>query len=103
MQGRTSEDENSSHMLPFTGEDLDRVLSSMKVDTAPGPDGWPVMFFKRLWVIVKLYILAIQNDFALGRVDVARLNFRILTLIRKVKRDDDIRQFRPIALISMSF
>ncbi|KAK1614885.1 hypothetical protein QYE76_020402 [Lolium multiflorum] len=91
---RVSDAENEDLMLSFSGEEVDGVLKSMKVDTAPGPDGFPVIFFKRFWALVKPYILAILNGFALGRVDIARLNFGVLTLIPK------IRQFRPIALIN---
>jgi hypothetical protein len=38
-----------------------------------------------------------------GRVDIARLNFRIISLIPKVKGADNIKQFRPIALINVIF
>jgi hypothetical protein len=40
-------------MLTFTVKKLDDVLASMKVDMAPGPDGLPVIFFKRFWALVK--------------------------------------------------
>jgi hypothetical protein len=43
------------------------------------------------------------NGFALGVLDVSRLNFGILSLIPKVAGADDIRQFRPIALINVIF
>jgi hypothetical protein len=100
---RVSDAENEDLMLSFSGEEVDGVLKAMKVDTAPGPDGFPVIFFKRFWVLVKPYILAILNGFALGRVDIARLNFGVLTLIPKVQGAEDIRQFRPIALINVIF
>ncbi|XP_071677232.1 uncharacterized protein [Lolium perenne] len=101
--GRVSEEENDGLMLSFTGEELDKVLASMRVETAPGPDGWPVIFFKKFWALTKPHILAILNGFALGRVDIARLNFGVLSLIPKVQGADDIRQFRPIALINVIF
>ena len=90
-------------MITFTGEDMDAVLKSMKVDTAPGPDGLPVVFFKTFWSLVKPFIMAITNGFALERVDLSRLNFGILTLIPKVPGAEDIRQFHPIALINVIF
>jgi hypothetical protein len=43
------------------------------------------------------------NEFAMGRVDIASLNFRIITLIPKVKGTDMIKQFRLIALINVIF
>nr|XP_051201760.1 uncharacterized protein LOC127315299 [Lolium perenne] len=90
-------------MLTFSGEEMDTVLASMKTDTAPGPDGFPVFFFKEFWQLAKPLILAIANGFALGRVDIARLNMGVLSLIPKVPVANDIRQFRPIALINVIF
>jgi hypothetical protein len=53
--------------------------------------------------MVKHMVLQILNDLALGRVDTARLNFSILPLIPKVPGAEDIKQFRPIALINVIF
>jgi hypothetical protein len=98
-----SEGENRELELTFTSEELDEVLLSMKPDSAPGPDGLPVLFFKKFWGTLKGVILQLLNDFALGRVDIARLNFGIISLIPKVKGADSIKQFRPIALINVIF
>ena len=78
-------------MLSFTEKEMDVVLASMKVDTAPGPDGFPVVFFKHFWALVRPCVLTIANGFALGRVDLSRLNFGVLTLIPKVQGAEDIR------------
>jgi hypothetical protein len=102
-QKRISEEENGELKLTFIAEELEEVLASMKVDLAPGPDGLPVALFKRFWGTLKGPILDMLNDFALGRVDVSRLNFGILTLIPKVKGVDSIKQFCPIALINIIF
>jgi hypothetical protein len=100
---RISEDENRALDLPFTSEGLDEVLMSMKPDSTPRPDGLPVLFFKKFWGILKGPILQILNVFILGRVDIARLNVGIISLIPKVRDADDIKQFRPIALINVIF
>jgi hypothetical protein len=68
-----------------------------------GPDGLPVLFFKRFWGILRALILQMLNDFVLGRVDIVRLNFGIISLIPKVKGADTIKQFRTIALINIIF
>jgi hypothetical protein len=47
--------------------------------------------------------LHILNDFVLGRIDIARLNFGILSLIPKVPGAEHISQYRPIALINVVF
>jgi hypothetical protein len=49
------------------------------------------------------YPCPILNGFALGTVDIARLNFGIFTLIPKVPGADNIKQYRPIALINVIF
>lgn len=48
-------------------------------------------------------LFAICIVFTLGTVDISRLNFGVLPLISKVKGGDNIRQFRPIALIKVPF
>jgi hypothetical protein len=89
--------------LTFTGLRLEAIFKYMKSDTAPGPDGFPLMFFKQCWPLVKNGVLYILNDFMLGRIDIVRLNFGILSLIPKVPGADQITQFRPIALINVIF
>jgi hypothetical protein len=103
IEAQISEGDNAELELTFTAEELDSVLASMKPDSAPGPDGLPVAFFKKFWEILKGPILAILNDFTLGRVDIARLNYGIISLIPKVRGADSIKQYRPIALINVIF
>lgn len=100
---RVSTGENLELELTFTADELEEVLLSMKPDSAHGPDGFPVLFFKRFRGILKALILQLLNDFVLGRVDVARLNFGIISLIPKVQGAESIKQFRPIALINVIF
>ncbi|KAK1686874.1 hypothetical protein QYE76_047722 [Lolium multiflorum] len=100
---RISDEENRGLELTFTPDELDEVLAGMKPDSAPGPDGLPVLFFKKFWDILRGPILRILNDFALGRVDIARLNFGVISLIPKVQGADTIKQFRPTTLINIIF
>jgi hypothetical protein len=100
---KVSAKENWGLEITFTAEELDEFLSSMKPDSVPGPDGLTVLFFKRFWGILRGPILQLLNNFSLGRVDIARLNFGIISLIPKVKGAKRIKQFRPIALINVIF
>jgi hypothetical protein len=102
-EARVSDEENVGLACTFSEEELEAIVKDMKTDTAPGPDGFPVVFFKRFWAQVKHGILHILNDFVLGRIDIARLNFGILSLIPKVPGADHIAQYRPIALINVIF
>jgi hypothetical protein len=89
-QCATSQD-NEALIRTFLPEELDQVLKETKTNTAPGPDGFPVFFFKSFWNLVKPLFLQILNGFALGVLDVSRLNFGFLSLIPKVVGADDIR------------
>jgi hypothetical protein len=100
---RVSDQENEELMRSFIEAELDFVLQDTKADTAPGPDGLPVQFYKQFWPLLKSAVLQILNDFALGRVDIARLNFGILSLIPKVPGAENIQQYRPIAPINVIF
>jgi hypothetical protein len=102
-QQRVFPQENDDLMRSFTSEELDFVLKDTKTDTAPGLDGLPVMFYKKFWPLLKRTVLQILNGFSLGMVDITRLNFGILSLIPKVSGADNIKQFRPIALINVIF
>ena len=87
----------------FPPEEIDRAVHDMKTGTAPGPDGWPVEFFKKFWSKLKSLFYELVNGFALGTVDLSRLNYGAISMIPKVKGADDIKQFRPITLINVSF
>jgi hypothetical protein len=101
--GKVSAEENEELALTFSEQELEEIVKDMKSDTAPGPDSFPVHFFKRCWPLVKHGVLHILNDFALGRIDISRLNFGIISLIPKVPGADQISQFRPIVLINVIF
>jgi mannosylglycoprotein endo-beta-mannosidase len=95
--------ENLNLALTFSENELSEIVKEMKSDMAPGPDGFPVAFFQKCWPLVKHGVLHILNDFILGRIDIARINYGVLSLIPKVPGADKISQFRPIALINVIF
>ncbi|KAK1679993.1 hypothetical protein QYE76_040841 [Lolium multiflorum] len=100
---KVSDMDNEKLMLTFLEKELEAIVVDMKSNTAHGPDGFSPIFFKRMWPWLKLGVLHILNDFVLGRIDIARLNFGILALISKVPGADMVSQFRPIALINVVF
>jgi hypothetical protein len=102
-EARVSQEENDNLMRTISEKELEAIVIDMKSDTAPGPDGFPVFFFKKFLGLVKLGILHILNDFIVGRIDIARLNFRVLSLIPKIPGEDRITQFRLITLINVIF
>uniref|UniRef100_A0A453CMW0 Endonuclease/exonuclease/phosphatase domain-containing protein n=1 Tax=Aegilops tauschii subsp. strangulata TaxID=200361 RepID=A0A453CMW0_AEGTS len=95
--------ENEELGLAFLPKEIDDALLSMRTDMAPGPDGWPVAMFKHFWPLLRDPIYEVCNGFMRGFVDIARLNYGVLSLIPKVPGADNIRQYRPIALINVPF
>jgi hypothetical protein len=88
---QVNDQENEDLLRSFSMEELEAVLNDTKTDTAPRPDGLPVLFYKKFWGLIKKEVLHILNGFALGTVDIARLNIGILSLIPKVPGAVNIR------------
>ena len=74
----------------------------MKENTASGPDGFGVTFYRNCWDTIKGELMEMTNDFYLGTLDIARLN-SIITLVPKVLEANNVKQFRPICLLNVSF
>jgi predicted glutamine amidotransferase len=70
---------------PFTAEEVKKTVFSMKEDSAPGPDGFGVVFYKEGWEFIKKELMPMINDFYLGNLDINRLNYGVITLIPKIK------------------
>jgi mannosylglycoprotein endo-beta-mannosidase len=81
---KVSTEENEGPMLTLSEQDLEQIVREMKTDTAPGSGVFPLSFFKKYCPLVKHGVLHIVNDFILGRIDISRFNFGVLSLIPKV-------------------
>jgi hypothetical protein len=82
--GKVFAKDDAALALSISREELEDVLAGTKTATAPGLDGFPVAFFKKNWAMIKDMVFQILNGFALGTMDVSRLNFGILSLLPKV-------------------
>jgi hypothetical protein len=80
-----------------------KAIFEMKEESAPGPDGFSVRFYNNSWEVIKMDIMAMVNDFYLERMDLARLNYGVITLVPKVTDANSVKQFRPICLLNVSF
>ena len=81
---RLTAKENNFLCRPFTEEEVKLAVFDMKENTAPGPDGFRVTFYKQCWPIIKDEFMGMINDFYLGNLDIARLNYGVITLIPKI-------------------
>jgi hypothetical protein len=57
----------------------------MKKNTTPGPDHMPVEFYQSGWKVIKNDLLDMVIEFGDHKLDIARLNYGVITLIQKTK------------------
>lgn len=80
-----------------TNEEIKRAVFDMKSDRAPGPDGYPVEFFKNNWEVVGQDVIkGVQWFFETYEMDPA-VNATTIALIPKKADAARVRDFRPIA------
>lgn len=103
VSGRLSEGDNVRLTRPFTEEEVGEVISNLKANSATGPDGFSYTFYKSCWGIIKSDFMKLMEDFYEGNLDLGRLNYGAITLIPKVRDAFNVKQFRPIYLLNVSF
>lgn len=75
----------------------------MKIDFAPGPNGFGANFFKTFWETIKPELMEMFNVWFMGNLFLKRLNYGVITLIPKVKDANNIKQCRPICLVNVYY
>ena len=90
-------------MSPFSLDEIHQVVFGMKRNKSPGPDGFPADFYQDFWDLVKWDLKALAEGFARGEINIARLNYGIITLVPKTNDAKQIQKFRPICLLNVSF
>lgn len=84
-------------------EDISAALFNLKSDSAPRPDGFGVVFFQKIWDIVKHDVSnAVIQFFTSGWI-LPGYNANFIILIPKIKGDDSLELFRPIVVSNFKF
>ena len=84
---------------PFDEDEIAIVVQGCNGDKAPGLDGFSLAFFQHCWSIVRIYMLAICNEFHEHCQFEQSLNTTFVSLIPKKHGADQIKDFRPISLV----
>jgi hypothetical protein len=51
----------------------------------PGPDGFPVVFYKKFWRTLKWWIMHMMEDFHKGELRLSKFNYGSIVLIPKLQ------------------
>lgn len=98
-----TESQLASLEVPFSETEVTDTLKMMGAYKAPGPDGYPAVFFQQHWDLVGKQIsetilgLLNENQFAPSLCDA------LMVLIPKVQNPVKPAQFRPISLLNVQF
>ena len=75
----------------------------MKNASAPGPNGFGASFFKNSWSFLCEDYFALFKDLHKGVLNMKRLKCGVITLVPKLKKANNIKQYRPICLLNVDY
>lgn len=85
---------------PFTEEEVEKIVKTMPMDKAPGPDGFTGRFFAFCWPIIKDDLMRALHTFHHGDMrGLHAINKAIVALLPKKDGAVDMRDFRPVSLV----
>ena len=100
---KVSDEHNKLLEVDITEEDVRKAVFGSYAEGAPGPDGFPFLFYQHFWSTIKGDLMLMVDAWNNDSLDLYRLNFSLLTLIPKEPEANIIQKFRPIALSNCSF
>lgn len=83
---------------PFTSEEIRRAMFSMRVESAPEPDGFGPRLYQASWALLLPNIQAFMDSFHQEQMDLRGLNRAHMVLIPKTPTTSCTKDFRPISL-----
>lgn len=95
--------EAATLVAPVQASEIKEALFFMPTNKAPGPDGFPMEFYKVAWSIIgKDFIIAIQSFFLYGFLPKS-INSTLLYLVPKTTTAERMSDFRPIAYCNVVY
>jgi len=84
-------------------EEIQRTIFDMNQLKAPGPDGMPRLFFKKLWHIFRKQLIQKVQSFFRDEWLLKDMNKTFIILIPKVQDASNFGHFRPISLCNFCY
>ncbi|XP_020084915.1 uncharacterized protein LOC109707794 [Ananas comosus] len=85
---------------PFTIDEIKKATFQLGSEKAPGPDGFPLIFFQYFWETVKDIISNIFTDLQENNLFTAPTDYPYVCLIPKKEGACHANDFRPICLMN---
>ena len=98
-----SNNTNQILTMLLTSQEIHRAIFTLNKDSAPGPDGFGVVFFQTFLDSIKTNVEKAVLQFFTFRWIMPNFNSNIVALIPKTPNADTISQFRPIAMANFKF
>lgn len=100
---KISEEQKRKLDVPFTKEEVERVIKDMNPSKAPGPDGDHAMLYQNYWDILGEDTIRVCLGFLNHKDPLEPINKTYISLIPKTKDLKRMSEFRPISLCCMSY
>ena len=88
--------------LPFTKEEVERVVISLPNNKSLGPDGFSNEFIKGCWPLLAASFMLLCENFHRGEVCLRSINNSHIVLILKKDGPENVSDYRPISLLNSS-
>jgi hypothetical protein len=86
-----TEEENEQLTKPFSMEEIKTSVISIEKNMAPGPDHILIEFYQSGWDIIENDLCEMLSEFWEHKLDVGRLNYSVITLIKTLKEANKIK------------
>jgi hypothetical protein len=94
---------NDDLCKPYTDEEIGAALFQMGPTKAPGPDGFPALFYQTHWDFFKEEICSAVRSFINGGEVPEGFCDSVIVLIPKVAKAKHLNKFRPISLCNVIY
>jgi hypothetical protein len=98
-----SEHDNTQLVKEISEEEIIKAVWEMDPDKAPGPDGFPIRFYRHFWAIIKRDLKKMLNYTLQKQKLGGATNSTFLALIPKETNPSNFSHFRPISLCNSSY
>jgi hypothetical protein len=103
IPSKVTADMNEDLCKPYTDEEIKTTLFQMGPTKAPGPDGFPALFYQTHWDFFGKEICNAVRSFICGGEVPEGFCDSVIVLIPKVTNAKHLKNFRPISLCNVIY